>query len=348
MKIDGRTIIGRVVTVDAAFEYFSGCGGNVEPDYTIEWFRDGKPVQPDPIRAGGGYDLDIEDLGGRISAVVKGSTVNCVAETIVTEESGEVRKEPMRAEGFTGRGVFELEARRPDGVLMSYLGHDNAQGWKSVLRIGSGWESFTRIIAPGDFTADGLNDILVTDSSGALVQYEGYGDGAFTTHYRNVIGGGWNAMDKVLGPGDFDGNGLNDLLASDANGDLYLYPRADRSSWGPRVKVGQGWGGMDLLFAPGDFNGDGNVDVMAKDKDGRLFLYGGNGRGGWTTMRQIGQGWNALSRIGSAGDFNRDGFSDVHGVNSAGDLLMYYGDGRGGWKGVETVGRGWGGFNGLY
>ncbi|MGO4591135.1 FG-GAP repeat domain-containing protein [Paenarthrobacter sp. 2TAF44] len=345
LVIYGPNIVGAALSVERAYDYFIACDPNPQVNYTVQWLRDGKPVGPSPGYSTALHALTTDDVGSRISVVVSGAQ-ECPP--VRVDDPRVIRKEPSRAEGFTGRGAFELEARRSDGVLFSYLGQDASQGWKSVLRIGPGWESFTRIIAPGDITADGLNDILATDLSGALVQYEGYGDGAFTTHYRNVVGSGWNAMDKVVGPGDFDGNGLNDLLASDAKGDLYLYPRVDRSSWSPRVKVGQGWGTMDLIFAPGDFNGDGNVDVMAKDKDGRLFLYGGNGRGGWITPRQVGQGWNALSKIGSVGDFNHDGFSDVHGVNAAGDLLMYYGDGRGGWKGVETVGRGWGGFNGLY
>jgi hypothetical protein len=345
LVIYGPNIVGAALSVEGAYDYFTACDPNPQVNYTVQWLRDGEPVAPSPGYSPALHALTIDDVGSRISAIVSGAQ-ECPP--VRVDDPRAIRKEPSRAEGFTGRGAFELEARRSDGVLFSYLGQDTSQGWKSVLRIGPGWESFTRIIAPGDVTADGRNDILVTEASGTLVLYEGYGDGAFTTHYRNQVGWGWNAMDKVMGPGDFDGDGLNDLLATQPNGDLYLYPRIDRGSWGPRIKVGVGWGIMEVIFAPGDFDGDGNVDVMAKDREGRLYLYKGDGRGGWAGSRQVGQGWNALSRIGSVGDFNRDGFSDVHGVNAAGDLLMYYGDGRGGWKGVETVGRGWGAFNGLY
>ncbi len=345
LVIYGPNIVGAALSVEGAYDYFTACDPNPQVNYTVQWLRDGEPVAPSPGYSPALHALTIDDLGTRISAIVSGAQ-QCPP--VRVDDPRVIRKEPSRAEGFTGRGAFELEARRSDGVLFSYLGQDTSQGWKGVLRIGPGWGSFTRIIAPGDVTADGRNDVLVTDASGTLVLYEGYGDGAFTSHYRNQVGWGWNAMDSVIGPGDFDGDGLNDLLATQPNGDLYLYPRIDRGSWGPRIKVGVGWGIMEVIFAPGDFDGDGNVDVMAKDREGRLYLYKGDGRGGWAGSRQIGQGWNALSRIGSVGDFNRDGFSDVHGVNAAGDLLMYYGDGRGGWKGVETVGRGWGGFNGLY
>ncbi|YCH07135.1 FG-GAP repeat domain-containing protein [Arthrobacter sp. alpha11c] len=347
LAISGPGVVGSALSVMGAYEYFLSCDPSEQPSYSIQWLRNGQPVTTSPTYAPVYYDLDIEDVGSRISAIVTGASA-CNPARIVVEDPQVIRAQPMRAEGFTGRGVFELVGRRPDGVLMMYLGKQGAQGWTQLLRVGAGWSGYTRIIAPGDFTNDGVGDLLGTNSSGTLFAFGGTGDGGFATTYPYEIGWGWNAIDKIVGPGDFDGDGTNDLLGADANGDLYLYSQHKDSGWNPRLKVGQGWHVMDLIFAPGDFDGDGNVDVMAKDKEGRLFLYGGNGLGGWASARQIGQGWNALSNIGSVGDFNRDGFNDIHGVNAASDLVMYYGNGLGGWKGVETVGWGWGGFNGLY
>ncbi|WP_143711667.1 FG-GAP repeat domain-containing protein [Paenarthrobacter aurescens] len=345
-SIQGPAFVGSGLSVKGAYEYFSACDPNAQPSYSVQWLRDGQPVYPEP-NFSQFYDLDIEDVGSRISAVVTGSNA-CEPAQVVVPESDVVRSQPMRAEGFTGRGVFELLGRRHDGALLLYPGQDGAQGWTSPQLIGPNWGSYTRIIGGGDLTSDGKTELLTADGSGRLWMFWGRGDGTFPSNaYPSEIGWGWNAMDKVVGPGDFDGDGYNDLLATEPNGNLYLYPKAARG-WTPRVHVGQGWNVMDLLITPGDFNGDGTVDILAKDKVGRLFLYGGNGRGGWLSPRLVGQGWNALSKIGSAGDFNRDGFNDVHGVNSAGELLMYYGDGRGGWKGVETVGWGWNIFNALY
>jgi|GEM_PF-1293954 len=351
VHLDGRTIVGSYLSI-ATSNYFEGCSGSWKPDTTIQWLRDGVPVPVVPPENPYLYRLRTADLGHRISAVVTGSPVNCADRTVTTPPSDPIRKEPTRAEGFTGRSAFEVMARKHDGTLMLYLGQDNAKGWKDVRQVGPGWDGFSKIIAAGDFGSDGVNDVLTQNSEGRMFQFNGTGDGGFHTYQDPGIdygfGPGWNAFDKVLGPGDFDGDGLNDLLASEANGDLYLYPSSFERVIKPGVYVGHGWDVMDLLIGPGDWDGDGTVDVLAKDKAGRLYFYGGDGQGGWTTARQIGQGWNALTMIGSAGDFNRDGFNDVHGVNAAGDLVMYYGDGRGGWKGVETVGWGWNIFNGLY
>lgn len=347
VKVNGHTIVGSALTVEEAHRYFEGCSGTWKPSHTIQWFRDGVPVEISPVLNQYIYKLSRTDLGSRISAVVTASPVNCPGQSVRTDESDVVRKQPMRAEGFTGRGTFELLARRHDGAMMLYLGQDNVQGWKEARLVGPGWGAFTNIVALGDVGSDGANDLLVTESNGMLYRFDGHGDGGINVHPWN-IGWGWNAFDQVIGPGDFDGDGRNDVLAGEPSGDLYLYSSREVVHFNPGIKVGRGWNVMDVLITPGDFNGDGAVDVLAKDKEGRLFLYGGNGRGGWLAPRLVGQGWNVLSKIGSAGDFNRDGFNDVHGVNSAGELLMYYGDGRGGWKGVETVGWGWNIFNALY
>ncbi|MFJ4026846.1 FG-GAP-like repeat-containing protein [Paenarthrobacter sp. NPDC089989] len=343
----GPPIVGAVLSVEGAPAYFANCGGSGEPSYSIQWLRDGEPVDGRPPYSPYLFPLEASDIGSRISAIATGSPSNCAGLEVVTEPSEVIRKAPTRATGFTGRDTFELLARRHDGTLMMYLGLESGPGWQETRQVGPGWGVFNRIVAAGDFTNDGITDLMATDTSGTLFRFQGTGDGGFYT-FRHAVGWGWGAIGNVVGPGDFDGDGMNDLLGSEANGDLYVFPSHPWGGWSPRAKVGQGWDVMDQLIGPGDWDGDGNVDVLAKDKSGRLYVYGGDGHGGWTTSRQIGQGWNALTMIGGAGDFNRDGFPDVHGVNAAGDLLMYYGDGRGGWKGVETVGWGWNVFNGLY
>lgn len=343
IRIVGLPIVGSTLGVLNADVYVSVCGGDSTQYYQVQWLKDGQPEVPDgsPYT----YELESGDVGSRISAIVTGPQV-CEPSRFVVE-SPVISKQPVRADGFTGRSAFELLGRRHDGTLALYLGQAEAKGWKETREVGPGWNALSRIVGAGDFASDGVNDLIVIDATGTLYKFNGTGDGGFHT-YRVASGWGWNAIDQVVGPGDWDGDGRNDLLATEENGDLFIYPSSWWGGWSPREKVGRGWDVMDLLIGPGDWDGDGNVDVLAKDKSGRLFFYGGDGHGGWTTSRQIGQGWNALRMVGSGGDFNRDGFNDVHGVNAAGDLLMYYGDGRGGWKGVETVGWGWNVFNGLY
>ncbi len=89
-----------------------------------------------------------------------------------------------------------------------------------------------------------------------------------------VVGTGWNIFDIVFSPGDFDGDGNNDVLGRDSAGNLHLYPPGDGDGgWLPPKRVGSGWNIFDSIVGPGDFNGDGINDVLARDRSGNLHLY---------------------------------------------------------------------------
>lgn len=72
-------------------------------------------------------------------------------------------------------------------------------------------------------------------------------------------------MDKIVGPGDFNGDGNHDVIAADPAGALWLYPGNGRAGWLPRVQVGSGWDYMTGVVGPGDFNSnfppDGTADL---------------------------------------------------------------------------------------
>jgi hypothetical protein len=63
-----------------------------------------------------------------------------------------------------------------------------------------------------------------------------------------VTGAGWNAMNSLVGPGDFNGDGKNDIIARDSIGDLYLYEGSGGSAWPTSRKVGSGWNIMTEIL----------------------------------------------------------------------------------------------------
>jgi serine protease len=69
--------------------------------------------------------------------------------------------------------------------------------------IGSGWNSMSAIVGPGDFNGDGHADLFARDAAGHLWLYPGSGSGGFAA--RTVAGSGWNSMTAIVGPGDFAG-----------------------------------------------------------------------------------------------------------------------------------------------
>ncbi|WP_433650286.1 FG-GAP repeat domain-containing protein [Micromonospora zamorensis] len=210
-----------------------------------------------------------------------------------------------------------------------------------------------------DFNGDKKPDIVAADSTtGILWLYTRKGDGT-VEDTRIRIGTGWAKWTAVFSPGDFNGDGLNDVIARNTAGELLLYRGNGRGGWlngtAPDVIGSSGWNQYNAMFSPGDFNGDGFADLIARNSAGQLKLYRGNGRGYWLNGSSpdiIGNsGWNQYNAMFSPGDFNGDGFADLIGRNSAGQLKLYRGNGRGAWlngSSPETIGTGFSSFNMIF
>lgn len=194
--------------------------------------------------------------------------------------------------------------------------------------------------AEGDFNSDTHADVLARDGTGNLLLYRGNGPGGWLTPTSVQVGSGWNGMTAMVSPGDFNGDGRNDLLARGAAGTLWLYPGDGAEGWGPRVVVGSGWNVMSTLVAAHDFTGDGNPDLLAVDGSGVLWLYPGNGRGGWLPRQAIGSGWSAMTALVGIGDFNGDGSPDLLARDASGALWLYPHTASG-WGQRLEVGSGW-------
>ncbi|MDR6638791.1 VCBS repeat-containing protein [Paenarthrobacter nitroguajacolicus] len=302
-SIDGVPYVGAEMRRQYDYSYY-GCRN---PDgsgdgITLEWLRDGVPLPQE--RQGDVLKILPEDKDGRISLRVHPltpGTTGCPTGTQLSAETQPV-KASSRAMGWTGRGNFEPLARTNDGRLILY---------------------------PRTYT-----------------YYKGMCEGPCPAYWGSwdepqQVGQGWNVFDIVFSPGDFDGDGFNDLLGRDAAGKLFLYPGDGEGGWLDRRQVGQGWGVFNAIVGPGDFNGDGTNDVLARDTGGGLFLYPGDGEGGWLEPEQVGWGWQVMNKIITGGDMNADGAVDIFGRDQYGQLYQYPSDGEGGWEQPARVGIGW-------
>jgi hypothetical protein len=217
----------------------------------------------------------------------------------------------------------------------------------------------TNIMAIGDFSGDGLTDLVGLRSTAsermltdrALYVYRGNGLGGIA---RSTLLGDslTNQVMTAFSPGDFDGNGSPDIMAVQEPGYLALAPNTGHGSFSTLVQryIGPGWGSFLKVFSPGDFNSDRRNDVMAISKDGGLYLYRGNGQGGFASSAQkIGAGWAGFLTVFSRGDFSGDGKNDLMAVSKDGGLYLYPGNGSGGFAGIgQRIGNGWGGFLSVF
>jgi hypothetical protein len=202
---------------------------------------------------------------------------------------------------FSGDGHPDLLARDTDGRLLMFRGNGAGGFAGSAQVIGTGWASFTSLFSPGDFSGDGLPDVIARNTDGKLLMYRGDGDGGWITGKAEEIGSGWGQFNAVLPGGDFSGDGHPDVLAVKPDGALLMYRGNGTGRWvtGKAEQIGTGWAPFTALLSGGDFSGDGKADILARASGGELYLYRGDGAGGFLQpiRDQIGSGWPSLALL---------------------------------------------------
>lgn len=203
--------------------------------------------------------------------------------------------------------------------------------------------------APFDWNGDSHGDVIARKPDGTLWLYPGDGDSGFLSP-RPQIGTGFDVMETVVSPGDFDGDKNDDLIGLLPDGDLKLFRGDGHGGFrGSYDVVGTGFGSMTALLAPGNMDGKLGPDLLARKSDGSLWLYPGNGQGGFTgDYRQVASGFGSMTGFIAPGDFSGDGKPDLIARKPDGTLWLYPGSGAGGFSGTYTqIGTGFGGATAL-
>ncbi|MFD0429470.1 FG-GAP repeat domain-containing protein [Streptomyces zhihengii] len=183
--------------------------------------------------------------------------------------------------------------------------------------LGTGWNTYTLMAAPGDLGGSAADDVVGRDRDGVLWLHRGEGQ---TLLPRTKVGGGWQVYNKITAGSDLNGDGRGDLLATDTSGVLWFYAATGDADapFKPRKKVGGGWGVYNLLTAPGNIAGATGGDLLARDTSGTLWMYLGKGDGTFTARRRVGGGWQQFSHLTAFGDKNGDGRRDLHAIGPSG------------------------------
>lgn len=203
-------------------------------------------------------------------------------------------------------------------------------------------QDFDMVITPGDLDGDGRNDVVARTHDGQLRLYNRFSptDPDSMSHFE-VIGGGWQIYNRVVGAGDISGDGLPDLLARTPSGDLYLYRGNANGTLAARTRIGGGWGMYDQVTVTGDVSGDGFRDVLARTPSGDLYLYPGKAGGTLGARAMVGRGWAIYNQIVAGGDYNGDGRADVLGRTRTGDMYAYSATGAGTLSSPVRAGAPW-------
>ncbi|MGW8990902.1 hypothetical protein ACWGRF_13370 [Streptomyces zhihengii] len=232
-----------------------------------------------------------------------------------------VLNRPLVPRDYDANGSPDVLVRDSAGRLAAYdtkeLRHMLAGDELAPTTLGTGWNTYTLMAAPGDLGGSAADDVVGRDRDGVLWLHRGEGQ---TLLPRTKVGGGWQVYNKITAGSDLNGDGRGDLLATDTSGVLWFYAATGDADapFKPRKKVGGGWGVYNLLTAPGNIAGATGGDLLARDTSGTLWMYLGKGDGTFTARRRVGGGWQQFSHLTAFGDKNKDGRRDLHAIGPSG------------------------------
>lgn len=173
---------------------------------------------------------------------------------------------------FTSDRIADLLALDTTGQLKLYP--SRGAGWGTATVVGRGLTGVrTPSLAPG-LAAGKPAVVAQRTSDGALLRWPVTG-GVLAGSPSVVSAAGWagNQYNLVFAVRDFSGDGIDDVIMRDVNGNLMMARATSTGTLKTPERIGTGWGGFRSIVGVGDMNADGRTDLVARNAAGETRLY---------------------------------------------------------------------------
>ncbi|MEH0424284.1 FG-GAP-like repeat-containing protein [Streptomyces sp. B21-083] len=193
----------------------------------------------------------------------------------------------------------DILVRYSSGELRAYrTGHAQTFTTSTAhTSFGTGWNQYDLLTYPGDITGDGRPDLIARKAStGEVFLYKGTSGNRLAA--RVLIAANWSAYKRIVGVGDFNGDGRGDLLAQDRSNTLWRFDGTGTGGFKARVKVAADWGSnYNAVIGIGDITGDAKPDIVSRDTAGNVWRNSGDGKGSFGPRTRIATGWQAYKGL---------------------------------------------------
>ena len=119
---------------------------------------------------------------------------------------------------FNGDGLIDVLWRNDAGTVRDWLGQANGGFAGNTANLNTPYRSDWHIVGTGDFNGDGISDILWRNDAGTVADWLGQANGGFAGNTANLdttVPTDWH----IAGTGDFNGDGIDDILWRNDGGD---------------------------------------------------------------------------------------------------------------------------------